>query len=106
MALRGEGVRTSDEDEPSLDVPEDWYAMPDGRQRFWNGTRWTENFTTSPPTPKKHARRMRNLTWLAWAVGVCLVIVLGVAAVRILHLEEQQQQLYEQIRRDIQNVRP
>ncbi|WP_392544939.1 DUF2510 domain-containing protein [Oryzobacter telluris] len=106
MAIRGARTEVYEDDEPSLDVPEGWYPMPDGRQRFWNGERWTENFSMAPPTPQKHAKRMRKLTWLAWVVGALILIVLAVAAVRILHLEEQQQQLYDQIRRDIQNVRP
>lgn len=88
------------------EVPKGWYPMPDGRQRYWDGVRWTENFTTQPPTHQKLETRHRNLVWLAWAVGIVVVLVLGVAAVRILHLEQQQQQIYDQIRRDIDNVRP
>jgi hypothetical protein len=106
MLLRGERVRASAQDTVPSDVPKGWYPMPDGRHRYWDGKRWTENFSTQPPSPKQHARRMRNLTWLAWAVGLCLVLVLGVSVVRILHLETQQEQLVDQLRRDIENVRP
>ena len=98
---------TEQEYEPlPLDVPKGWYPMPDGRHRYWDGKKWTEKFTSSPPTPKQTKRRQRNLGWLAWAVGIVLIAALGLAAVRILHLETQQQQLIQQFKQEIDKVRP
>ena len=55
---------TEQEYEPlPLDVPKGWYPMPDGRHRYWDGKRWSEKFTSSPPTPAQTKRRQRNLGW-------------------------------------------
>jgi len=51
-----------------MSTPAGWYPQPDGRQRYWNGQRWTENFApgaappvttpvTTPATVGEPARR-------------------------------------------------
>lgn len=96
----------SDEYHTQPDVPKGWYAMPDGRHRYWDGEGWTEKFTTPPPSREQRVARTKHLSWLAWLVALAIVMLLALATVRILHLEDQQARLYDQIRQNIENVGP
>src|SRR6478752_686837 len=54
-----------------MSAPAGWYPTPDGRQMYWDGSRWTGAPATTP------ARR-GVATWIGWG-GLCLVAILGVA---------------------------
>ena len=34
-----------------MSAPAGWHLQPDGRERFWDGTQWTEQFRTVEPPP-------------------------------------------------------
>lgn len=61
-------------------TPPGWYPTPDGAQRYWDGTRWTENVAPSGPAaaPPATAKRGGALKWVLLGIG--LVLVLGVGS--------------------------
>lgn len=65
-----------------------WYPDPhgSGRQRYFDGTTWTENY--APPAPQPPAVKMskggRTLAIIFGAVGVHLVLIVGVSCVAAL----------------------
>ena len=59
-------------------TPPGWYPTPDGQRRYWDGTRWTDNFAPpasvgGPPTPKRGGA----LKWVLLGVGLVLVLTVG-----------------------------
>jgi uncharacterized protein DUF2510 len=67
---------------PAQQHPAGWYADPSGgRQRYWDGTRWTEHYAAGPQ-PQMKASKSASLTeqprafWLA-AAGAALMIIGG-----------------------------
>lgn len=34
-----------------MSAPAGWHLQPDGRERFWDGTQWTDQFRSVDPTP-------------------------------------------------------
>lgn len=68
----------------SDEVPAGWYPMPDGRQRYWDGTRWTnlpptdgQPLSTEMPAARNPRFRKRLVVILA---ATALVIGAGSAA--------------------------
>src|SRR6478752_1124664 len=80
-----------------MSAPAGWYPTPDGRLRYWDGSRWTHQVAPSPtpqpsadsvaapPAPETAgsavgpvARRAAG-TWIGWG-ALCLVALLGAAS--------------------------
>lgn len=58
-------------------VPAGWYPTPDGKQRYWDGEKWTNlPYDDVAPVEEKKAPRFSKRTKLI-ALGAVLVIVLG-----------------------------
>jgi len=64
--------------------PAGWYSQVDGRQRYWDGQQWTENYTPAPVTttsakgdgkpPLQRNRSSRVLIWiLAGVTGISFI---------------------------------
>ncbi len=60
-------------------TPPGWYPTPDGTQRYWDGTKWTESVAPSAPTgaPPAPTKRGGALKWVLLAVGLVLVLGFG-----------------------------
>lgn len=67
-------------------TPPGWYQQPDGRQRYWDGYRWTEQYAAGAPGPGPGMAPQRSSNkgcWIA-AITVLVLVVAGVAAVGFL----------------------
>lgn len=67
----------------SNQAPAGWYPQADGRQRYWDGTRWTEHTatTTQAPAPPPPKKGRVGLIVLGAGGAVALVSILVAAAV-------------------------
>lgn len=59
-------------------TPPGWYPTPDGRQRYWDGSQWTQHFAGPNPAqvplpPKKGGA----LKWVLIGLGIFFVLGLG-----------------------------
>ena len=59
-------------------TPPGWYPTPDGHQRYWDGSQWTQHFggpnsPTVPSPPKKGGA----LKWVLIGLGIIFVLGLG-----------------------------
>lgn len=67
--------------------PAGWYSQVDGRQRYWDGEQWTENYTPAPVTTtsaeadgKPSAQQNRSSRVLIWILAGVTVISLIITA--------------------------
>ena len=73
--------------------PAGWYSQPDGRQRYWDGQQWTENYTPAPVTTTsaeadgepsvQRKRSSRVLVWILATVTVISLIITALVQVNI-----------------------
>ena len=66
---------------PQMQPPPGWYANPGGPgQRYWDGSRWTEQYSQAPAVPPAKTRRAT-----LWIVGLVTAVLVGIVAVAALH---------------------
>lgn len=58
-------------------APPDWYATPEGGQRYWDGESWTQHYV--PPPWQVHAHK--SYSSAQWGTIIVLLIVLAIPAV-------------------------
>ena len=66
----------------SQDVPPGWYPTPDGRQKYWDGSSWTnlpfEGVEPANPVPNEPARSVgRKKLLIGAAIGLVLLLGIG-----------------------------
>ncbi|WP_346007155.1 hypothetical protein [Janibacter terrae] len=75
--------------ESSGDIEEGWYRQKDGRERYWDGTKWTDRYRDGdepPPEPGDRATRNdepvdeepkqgKSSTWVLLGVAIVALVI-------------------------------
>src|SRR6476661_10045630 len=74
ILLRGartrRSVRSASSGGEVMSSPAGWYPQPDGRQRYWDGHRWTDHFAPGPgPAAQARAAASRPARSRAVQIG-------------------------------------
>lgn len=81
---------------PDNHTPAGWYPQPDGTQRYWDGTSWTQHVADAPPLSAPAKKGMPG-----WAVG-CLIaagvlaLIVGTFAVLAMKFTSDTNEVYKE----------
>jgi len=63
-----------------VSTPAGWHKQPDGRERYWDGQQWTDQYreasASAPPPPAAEKKKSGCLKWVLIAVVAIAVIAL------------------------------
>ncbi len=61
-------------------TPAGWYPTPDGRQRYWDGSQWTEQYAPASDAAGPGAATAKKggaLKWVLLGIGLVMVLIVG-----------------------------
>jgi hypothetical protein len=93
---------------PDQNTPAGWYPTPDGQQRYWDGSQWTNNF--APQAPQSFsappAKKGGPLKWILLGLGLFFVLGVGSCIALVATAGNEVSQSLESVANELETAAP
>jgi|JI9StandDraft_2_1071091.scaffolds.fasta_scaffold166317_2 hypothetical protein len=93
---------------PDQNTPAGWYPTPDGQQRYWDGSQWTNNVAPQAPqaVSPPSAKRGGPLKWVLLGLGLFLVLGIGSCIALVATAGNEVSQSLESVANELESAAP